>query len=114
MKRRIVLRKVANILSYQRRRRKRLYQQWVEKAGLPPEAVPLEVQNSEAVRPEAHKPLSVRLVPAGPVATHPKVTGDMMAEINRRELRLPLLYVFLGASALILCVGLILLIIHSC
>lgn len=73
-----ILRKVANILSYlQRRRRKKLYQQWVEKAGLLPEAVPLKVQNS-------------------------------------RELRLPLLYVFLGASALILCLGIILLIIHSC
>ena len=73
-----ILRKVANILSYlQRRGRKRLYQQWVEKAGLLPEAVPLEVQNSW-------------------------------------ELRLPLLYVFLGASALILCLGIILLIIHSC
>jgi len=73
-----ILRRVANILSYlQRRGRKRLYQQWVEKAGLLPEAVPLEVQ-------------------------------------NLRELRLPLLYVFLGASALILCLGIILLIIHSC
>ena len=73
-----ILRKVANLLSYlQRRGRKRLYQQWVEKAGLLPEAVPLEVQ-------------------------------------HLRELRLPLLYVFLGASALILCLGIILLIIHSC
>jgi len=102
---------MANILSYlQRKRRKRLYQQWVEKADLPP----------EAVRPEANKPLSVRLGRAGrgPKARTGDVgfalPGDMMAKINRRELSLSLLYVFLGASALILCVGLILLIIHSC
>ncbi len=115
----------AILLAYFKRRRKaKLYRQWVERAGLPPEAVPteagksedttLQVPSSEAASPEVDRPLRVHVEPGRRVAIHPEVSGDMMAEINERQLRLPLLYMLLGASALILCVGLILLIVYSC
>ena len=115
----------ARLLKYFKKRRKeKLYRQWVERAGLPPEAVPagadkpedvpLQVHSAEAVSPEAHEPLKVHVEPDSRVATHPEITGDMMAEINKRQLRLPLLHMLLGASALILFVGLILLIVYSC
>ena len=81
-----VLSRAYNVLGYlQRRRRMKLYQQWVERASLPPEAIPQE-----------------------------KVTEDMIPKIEKRQLRLPLLYMLFGASLLILCMGLILLIIYSC
>ncbi len=47
IKRRTVLSKANSILTnlpdyLQRRRKRRLYQQWIESAGLPPEAIPRE------------------------------------------------------------------------
>ena len=113
------------MLGYLRRGgKRRLYRQWVERAGLPPEAVlteagesedvPPHVCSSEAVRPEARKPLRVDVEPDDGIATHPGIAGDMMAEIDNRQLRLPMLYLLLGGSALILFAGLILLVVFSC
>ncbi len=86
MKFQIVLSKVSDILKYpQRRRKKRLYQQWVKRAGLPPEAIPEE-----------------------------EVAGDIIPKIDKNKLRLKVLYILLVVSIMVFCTGLILLIIHSC
>jgi len=91
MKRPAALSKANSILTnlpnyLQRRRKGRLYQQWVEKAGLPPEAIPRE-----------------------------EVPEDITTEkVGRELLRLQILYILLGVSLVILCVGLTLLITQSC
>jgi predicted nucleic acid-binding Zn ribbon protein len=107
---------------FRRRKKEKLYRQWVERAGLPPEAIPSEADKSkdvparidkrEAVTTEAKSP--VRIQPSSATVTHAEVGGDMMAEIHKRQQRLRMLYMMLGASLLILLVGLILLIVHSC
>ena len=66
------------------RRRVKLYRQWVERADLPSEAVPEE-----------------------------ELAIDIMPKIDKRQLRLPMLYMLLGASVVILLIGLILLIASS-
>ena len=81
-----VVSKANNILRYlQSRRKARLYQQWVKRANLPPEAVPEE-----------------------------EFGQNIMPKIDKEQLRLRMLYILLGASLVILCVGLILLIVESC
>jgi len=107
---------------WKRRREAKLYRQWVERAGLPPETVPREADKSEevhaqtdnrkAVSPKATGP--VRVQPGSSAVTHAEVTGDMMAEIDRRQPRSPMLYILLGASLVALFVVLILLIVSSC
>jgi hypothetical protein len=109
---------------FARKRKAKLYRQWVERADLPSGAVPLEadksedfsprVRSSEGVSPEAPQSLRVHLEPNSGVATHPEVSGDMMAEINLRQRNLRLLYVLLGVSLVVLCAGLVLLIMYSC
>jgi len=84
------LSKVTSILSstfnYLRTRRKRrLYQQWIEQAGLSPEAIPRE----EA--PEVRAP-----------------------GIDWKRLRMYMLFTLLGAALTIVFGGIILLIAHSC
>lgn len=75
-----------NMLNYfQRRRKGRLYEQWVKKAGLPPEAIP---------RQEVHEYIT------------PK--------IEKERLHQPILYILLGASLVIFGAGLIILIVQSC
>ena len=77
-----------NILKYLRRRGKRkLYQQWVERSSLPPDAIPRE-----------------------------KVTEDriVMPQGGEQKSRLNILSILLGISLVALCVGLILLIFYSC
>ena len=77
-----VLSKVYNILGYlQKRSKKRLYKQWIEKAELPPAAMP-----------------------------EGEVVGDKIPEVDKKHM----LYIMLGVSLVILCIGLILLIVHSC
>ncbi len=90
MKRPAVLSKVnsirTNIPNYLPRRRKgRLYQQWVEKAGLSPEAIPRE-----------------------------EIPEDITTKKVLKELlRLHILYILVGVSLVILCVGLTLFIMQS-
>ncbi|MFC2017499.1 hypothetical protein ACFLUD_03705 [Chloroflexota bacterium] len=82
----IILSKVDDILKYRRKKRKKkLYRQWVETSGLPSEAIPEE-----------------------------ELAGDIMPEIDKNKLRLKVLYISLSASIMIFCTGLILLIINSC
>ncbi len=91
MKSRIVLSKANSILTnipnyLQRRRKERLYQQWVEKAGLPPEAIPWE-----------------------------EVPEDITTKkVDKEPSRLHILYIFLGVFLVVWCVGLTLLILQSC
>lgn len=86
MRFRSVLSKADNILKYMRTRKKRkLYRQWVKRAGLPPEAVPEE-----------------------------EFTQDIIPKIDKEKLRLRVLYMLLGASLVILFGGLIALILYSC
>ena len=86
MKFQIVLSKVSDILKYpQRRRKKRLYRQWVKTAGLSPEAIPEE-----------------------------EIAGDTIPKTGENRLRLNVLYILLVASIMIFCTGLILLVANSC
>ena len=74
------------MLKYFRRKKKRkLYQQWVERASLSPDAVPQE-----------------------------EVAEDMIPQIDKKQSRLNILSILLGISLVILCAGLILLIVSSC
>jgi len=77
---------------FERRKKAKLYQQWVEQAGLPPDATGSEVEKSENTHlpidnPEAAMPIpdnfpAIHAREANQVAIHPDVTGDMMAEIK--------------------------------
>jgi len=109
---------------FERRRKAKLYRQWVERAGLPPEVSPPETRKPEDTHSPIDSPEFVRPVPENPptiyagatsqVTTHPDVTGDMMAEINKRQPRLPLLYILLGVSMVIFLVALVLLVALYC
>ena len=108
---------------FQQRRKRKLYRQWVERSGLPPEAVPkagefeeppLGAHRAEGTSPETPRPQRDYIEPDSSVATHPEVTGDMLAEINKRQLRLPLLYMLMAAFMVMLFIGLVLLIVYAC
>ena len=109
---------------FEKRKKAKLYRQWVERAGLIPDTVPprtgkskdvpLRVDDSEAVTPEEGEFLRVHFEPDSGVVTHPEVTGNMLAEVKRRQPRLRMLYILLGVTLVILCAGLILLIVLSC
>jgi len=75
-------------LKYLRRRKKRkLYQQWVEMSSLPSDAIP-----------------------------RGEVTKDRipMPQVDKQKSRLNLLSILLGIALVVLCAGLILLIFYSC
>jgi hypothetical protein len=77
---------ILNTLNYFRRRRKeKLYEQWVQRAGLPPEAIPRQ-----------------------------EVNEDITPKIEKERLHQPILYILLGASLAIFGAGLIILIVQSC
>jgi len=109
---------------FERRKKAKLYQQWVEQAGLPPDATGSEVEKSENTHlpidnPEAAMPIpdnfpAIHAREANQVAIHPDVTGDMMAEINKRQPRLPLLYILLGVAVIIVLVAFVLLAMSYC
>lgn len=102
---------------FQRRSQERLYRQWVERAGLPPESVPAETEHPEGT-PHPAEHIEYEETPTyrrdDRIATHPDVTGNMMHEINKQQRRLFLLYVLLGAAVVILLVSLILILVYSC
>jgi hypothetical protein len=68
-------------------RKRRLYRQWVESADLSPEDVPQEAAGKHTI---------------------PRI------RIDKEKLRLPILFMLLGALLTILLIGLILLIVYSC
>ena len=86
MKLRTVLSKLNNIVRYLRRRKKvKLYQQWVSRDDLAPDAVPPE-----------------------------EIAEYIIPRKDKEQSRLRILYILLTIALVILGVGLILLIIHSC
>ena len=109
---------------FERRRKAKLYRQWVELAGLPLDAIRLEAQKPGDAHRQIDSPESARPVPENlpvmpvrtdnQVATHPDVTGNMMAEINRRQPRLPLQYVLQGIFVVIFLGALVLLVVWAC
>lgn len=106
---------------FEKRRKAKLYRQWVERAGLPPEVSPPEtrqpedthypIDSPELARPVSENPPTVYAGATSQVTTHPDITGDMLAEINKRRPRLPLLYIILGISIAIVLGALIILVI---
>jgi len=109
---------------FEKRRKAKLYRQWVERVGLPPEAIHLEAQKSEETNPQIDNSEAIRSIPddfptshvkaTNQVATHPDVAGDMMAEINKRQPRSTLLYILLGVSIVIFCGIFVILVMLSC
>ncbi len=84
----LILAKIRGILKYpQRRGKQRLYQQWVERAGLPPEAVP-EEEVAEDIIPKVDK------------------------KVDKIKLNQKAPYILLGAVTIIFIVALIL--VSSC
>ena len=80
------LSKTKQILKYlMTMRKRRLYKQWVEAAGLPPEAIPQD-----------------------------ELAEGIIPQIDWKQFRLILLYVLMGVSVLIVFTGVILLLLHSC
>jgi hypothetical protein len=72
----------------QRRKKKKLYQQWVERANLSPDAVPPEeVAEDGVVMPQA---------------------GEQQSQSH-----LTLLYILLGIAVAVVCAGLVILIVYS-
>ncbi len=75
------------MLKYFRRRKKRkLYRQWVERANLSPDAIPRE-----------------------------EVAEDMIAmpQADKQQSHPTILYILLGVALVVLCAGLVLLIVYS-
>ncbi len=70
---------------FQRRQKRKLYRQWVERSSLSPDAIPRE-----------------------------EVAEYMTPQIDKQQSRLNILSILLGISLVILCAGLILLMMSSC
>ena len=69
---------------FQRRKKRKLYRQWVERASLSPDAIPRE-----------------------------EVAEDMIPQIDKQQSHPYILYILLGIALVTLCAGLILLIVYS-
>ena len=71
---------------FQRRKKRKLYQQWVERANLSSDALPRE-----------------------------EVAGDMitMPQVDKQQSHPIILYILLGVALAVLCAGVVLLIVYS-
>ena len=69
---------------FARRKKGKLYRQWVQRANLPPDAIPRE-----------------------------EVAEDRIPQVDKQQSRLTILYILLGVAVVGLCAGLILLIVYS-
>ena len=109
---------------FKRRRRSKLYKQWVKQADLPSDWASPETGQAEDAPPQDHSPeagdieddesLRIHIEPDSGVATHPEVSGDMLAEIDRRQPHPFFMYGLMAVAVLVLCVGFILLLFGSC
>ena len=110
---------------FEKRRKARLYRQWTEQAGLPPEeAISFETRKPRDTRSQTAGSEAIGLAPENPpafhvgldnqMATHPDASGGMLVEIKKRQTRLPLLYMLLGISIVIFFVVLVLFIVWAC
>ncbi len=83
------------MLKYFRRRKKRkLYQQWVDRANLSPDAIPQEEVAEDRIS-QKHKQLLVH------------------GAADKQQSRLNILNILLGVAVVVLVAGLILFIVHS-
>lgn len=89
---------------FQRKRKERLYRQWVKEGSLPPETIQPQIESVEGARPQVSKP----------VTAPPEVGGRRIREMGNNRLSRRLLYILLGVSLVTLCAGVILLIVQSC
>ena len=89
---------------FQRKRKERLYKQWVKEGSLSPEASHPQIESTEGVRPQVSKPVTAR----------PEVGERRMGEVGGNKSSLRFLYILLGVSLVTLCAGIILLIVQSC
>ena len=71
---------------FQRRKERKLYRQWVERANLSPDAIPQEEVAEDRIP---------------------------MPQADKQQSRLTILYILLGVAVVVLCAGLILLIVNS-
>ena len=103
---------IMNLSNYFRGRKKdRLYEQWVQRAGLPPESVP-QKRVAEEATPKVEKE---RFQPPPPVEKEwlqppPPTEKERLQPAKTNGL----LYFLLGASTTLLFVGMIFLIVQSC
>ena len=105
-------------------RKSRLYRQWEKHADLSPEAIGHEVNKSGegaiqsnsygTVTPESQEPFKIHIKHEEQMATHPDIHGDMVAELDRRQLKLPILFWLITIPILILGIFVVLLIMLSC
>jgi len=70
----------------QRRKKKKLYRQWVERANLSPDALPREEVAKDRIE---------------------------MPQAGEQQSHLTLLYILLGVAVVVLCAGLVILIVYS-
>ena len=71
---------------FQRRKKRKLYRQWVERANLSPDAIPQEEVAEDRIP---------------------------MPQADKQQSHLTILYILLGVAVVVLCAGLILLIVNS-
>jgi len=67
---------------FQRRRKEKLYRQWAERAGLPPEVVPDKADESEDVHAQIHKRKAVGHKASGPVRVLPGSSAVTDVEVT--------------------------------
>jgi hypothetical protein len=72
---------------FQKRKKRKLYQQWVEMASLPSDAIPRKEVDADRIP---------------------------IPQADKQRIRLNILSILLGVAFVILCTGLILLLIYSC
>ena len=79
---------------FERRRKGKLFQQWVNQADLPPEEIPPEVLNGESAKETDLAPEDTAIEEV------PKYTAPI--EIDKGMVRLPIRYVLLLLSIIVL------------
>jgi len=99
---------------FHRKKKERLYRQWIERADLPPETSHTEPNQSDSVSSEANNTDIGIHIDDDPIARHHRVKGDMMTEINKYRKRPVLVYFMLTILFIFLSIIVILLIIQSC
>ncbi len=79
---------------FQRRKKRKLYQQWVDRASLSPDALPREEVAEDRISPRNRQ-----LIPQG--------------QADRQQSYLTILYILLGVALVVLAAGLVFLIVLS-
>ena len=96
---------------FRRRKKERLYEEWVQMAGLPPESVPRE-KVAEEPTPKIEKE---RLQPPPPVEKEWLQPPPPVEKRRSQQSSLyVLLYILLGAAMALFCMGLVFIIVQSC